>query len=429
MDALVELLIAPIYPWDALICTSTAVKDNVMRVLSAKLDYLKERFGITRAVLPQLPVIPLGVHTDDFNFSPEERALARKALGIEAETIVVLFVGRLSFHAKAHPLAMYQALEAASKAKGQSVVLIQCGWFANEAIAKAFEEGAKTACPSIRVLFLDGRNPELRRKAWACADIFCSFSDNIQETFGLTPVEAMASGLPVVVSDWDGYRDTVRDGVDGFLIPTLMPEGGLGGDLALRHALGIDTYDMYCGHTCSLVAVDIEAATKAFVTLFESKELRVKMGESGKERARTTYDWSVIMPQYESLWAELTSIRKAERKKLKAMLHPWPSRMDPFYAFLSYSTHRLTRNTRLALVDSDLSMALKRVFTLKRLAMVEFARAILPDDSEIEKVLAQASSGPKEAWELVGEIPEERKPFVFRSLVWLVKLGILRVCP
>ena len=28
----------------------------------------------------------------------------------------------------------------------------------------------------------------------------------------------MAAGLPVVVSDWDGYRDTVRDGVDGFRI-------------------------------------------------------------------------------------------------------------------------------------------------------------------------------------------------------------------
>ena len=34
------------------------------------------------------------------------------------------------------------------------------------------------------------------------------------------PVEAMASGLPVIVSDWDGYKETVRDGVDGFRIPT-----------------------------------------------------------------------------------------------------------------------------------------------------------------------------------------------------------------
>ena len=29
--------------------------------------------------------------------------------------------------------------------------------------------------------------------------------------------------MPVVVSDWDGYRDSVRDDVDGFRIPTMMP--------------------------------------------------------------------------------------------------------------------------------------------------------------------------------------------------------------
>ena len=66
-------------------------------------------------------------------------------------------------------------------------------------------------------------------------DIFCSLSDNIQETFGITPIEAMSAGLPVVVSDWDGYRDTVRDGIDGFRVPTQMPPPGYGDELALRH--------------------------------------------------------------------------------------------------------------------------------------------------------------------------------------------------
>ncbi len=136
---------------------------------------------------------------------------------------------------------------------------------------------------------LDGRSPEARETAWAAADLFCSLSDNIQETFGIVPVEAMAAGLPVVVTDWDGYKDTVRNGIDGFRIPTLTPGPGLAGDLAHRHALEIDTYDMYCGHSSSLVAVHAQKLTHAFTELFQSPHLRKRMGDAGRfARARNS---------------------------------------------------------------------------------------------------------------------------------------------
>ncbi len=141
---------------------------------------------------------------------------------------------------------------------------MECGWHANDFIAKAYAEAAALACPSVRVVTLDGRKAEDRHTAWAGADVFCALSDIIQATFGIVPIEAMAAGLPVVVSDWDGYKDTVRDGADGFRVPTVMPQASLGGDLAYRHALEMDTYDMYYGHTCSLVAVDVQATDKAF---------------------------------------------------------------------------------------------------------------------------------------------------------------------
>jgi len=41
--------------------------------------------------------------------------------------------------------------------------------------------------------------------------------------------------LAVVMSDRDGCRDTVRDGIDGLRIPTRMPLAGPGGDPAARH--------------------------------------------------------------------------------------------------------------------------------------------------------------------------------------------------
>ena len=431
MDALADLITSPVQPWDAVICTSTAVKDNVNRLLQAQVDYLQARLGASRVVLPLLPVIPLGIHTADFAFTDAQKAAARAALGVSADTLVVLFMGRLSFHAKAHPLAMYQALEAAARSSDKSVVLVECGWHANEFIEKAYADAARLACPSVRLITLDGRKAEDRQTAWAGADVFCSLSDNIQETFGIVPIEAMASGLPVVVSDWDGYKDTVRDGVDGFRVPTLMPQAGLGGDLALRHALEIDTYDMYCGHTCSLVAVDVQATAAALTRLFNSPELRRQMGEAGRKRAVEVYDWKPIIGQYEALWAKQTELRlaaKAEEDKnaVKPLTHPWPARMDPFHAFATYPTQALTPQTLLALVDTNFEVAVQRALAYRQLAMVDFAKVILPSEAEIRAVL-QTATPTGAALEWVQAIPDDRRAFVFRALVWLVKLGVLKV--
>jgi alpha-maltose-1-phosphate synthase len=423
MDAIVGLLTAPVQPWDAVICTSVAVKNNVERLLQAQVDYLQARLGVSRLVLPQLPVIPLGIHTDDFAFTDDDKATARASLGVDADTLVVLFMGRLSFHAKAHPLAMYQALETAAKASGKSVVLIECGWHANDFIAKAYADAASLACPSLRVVTLDGRKAEDRHTAWAAADVFCSLADNIQETFGITPIEAMAAGLPVVVSDWDGYKDTVRDGEDGFRVATTLPQAGLGADLAYRHALEIDTYDMYCGHTCSLVAVDVAAAADAFTRLFNSAELRQQMGAAGRQRARELYDWRHIIPQYEALWAQLAEIRLAQGQNLPALAHPWPARMDPFHAFANYPTHTLTPETLLVRVDKDVEVALKKVAAMRALAMVDFAKLVLPTEEEVRLVL---SAPEATAAERVAAISEERRPYVLRALAWLMKLGVLR---
>lgn len=426
MDSVTQLVTAPVQPWDALICTSSAVKRNVQFLLEREAEYLADRLGASGIVLAQLPVIPLGIHTEDFVFGAAERAAARQALAIADDTLVVMFMGRLSFHAKAHPLPMYLALEEAARRTGKSVVLIECGWHGNEAITQAFNQGSANLCPSVRAITLDGRKSEERAKAWGAADVFCSLSDNIQETFGISPIEAMAAGLPVVVSDWDGYKDTVRHGVDGFRVPTIMSRAGLGSDLALRHALEIDTYDMYIGHACILTAVDVEATTAAFIALFESEELRRKMGAAAQARARAFYDWAQIIPQYEGLWAELNEAR-ARASSEKTVASTWPARPDPFAAFVSYPTHVLSEDTRLTSATSDLEALSARVEAIRGLAMVNFAKRVLPSPEEVRLVLTQAVSGPSRAVELVQNIAAERKAHVFRGLGWLLKIGALRL--
>jgi alpha-maltose-1-phosphate synthase len=424
MDAITEWLTAPIQPWDAVICTSTAVRDLVRVVLEAQTCFLSERLGCTRYVLPQLPVIPLGIHSQDFVFSQEQRVQARTQVGATPDTLVVLFAGRLSFHAKAHPLAMYQALEAA--AQGRDVLLIECGWHANDFIANAYAGAAHQGCPSVRVTTLDGRQATGRSLAWSAADVFCSLSDNIQETFGLTPLEAMAAGLPVVVSDWDGYKDTVRHGIEGFRVPSRMPMAGLGTDLAQRHALNIDTYDQYCGYTSQLVAIDIEATTQAFCQLFASSELRQQMGTAGRARVQQQFDWAQIIPCYEALWASLNEERRSYPDLLPSSQSSslWPARLDPFTAFAGYPSQALTPLTQLAIARPDATTWLEQC---RSLAMVSFATSILPSEAECLGLLTCLQSGPQTAAELLVGLEARRQPIVMRGLVWLLKLGVLRV--
>src|SRR3546814_10665560 len=121
---------------------------------------------------------------------------------------------------------------------GRPLHIVQTGHFPGPAAESAYRDGAARYCPDVAAHFLDGGDPELAESSWAAADVFVSLSDNIQESFGITPVEAMAVGLPCIVSDWDGYRDTVVDGETGILVPTWVPHAGAGDGRADAYSLG-----------------------------------------------------------------------------------------------------------------------------------------------------------------------------------------------
>ena len=423
MDGIAGLLTEPLYPWDALICTSRAVRDTVRNVLEAQGDYLAARLGATRFPMVKLPVIPLGVECDQFLYSDAETAKARTELGITSDETVILFVGRLSFHAKAHPIAMYQALEKA--AVGRKITLIECGWFANDALEDAFEKTAAAVCPNIRRIVLDGRIAEERRKAWGAADIFCSLSDNLQETFGITPIEAMARGIPVVVSDWDGYRDTVRDGVDGFRIRTAMPSSGFGNNLAARHALGLDTYDQFCGLTSQFVAVDSEQTAEIMIRLSDSPALRREIGANGRARARDHFDWARIIPRYQSLWAELAEERRSapEFDIGKRQMAGWPARMDPFRSFASYASMSITGATHLLRITD---MTADKIADLRKLPSFPLLDRSLPSHPEVMAFLERI---PGDTPTSLAEIchPAEISQISVAIVAWALKIGAVRV--
>mgnify|MGYP000547621951 FL=1 len=390
MDGLVDLLNAPIMPWDALVCSTAVAKAAISKLFDLQAQYLDWRFGVKSFIAPQLPVIPFGIHTEDFEFSSGDREIAREGLKIQPNELVVLFAGRLSFHAKAHPYPMFLALEKTAQVTGQPLHLLLCGQFPNDSVKGAFLAGARKYCPTVRVQWVDGSVADAYRRAWAGSDLFVSLSDNLQETFGITPIEAMASGLPVIVSDWDGYRETVLHGETGYRIPTWMTPPDHGKALAMAYESGTVDYDRYIGLACLDVAVDIGELTRRLCELVCSREKRLELGEAGRKRAKETFDWKVVMKQYVDLWSHLEASRFEAQNEGSALFKNAPacapSRHDPYLVFSSFPTHLLSRYTKVALcveqAQIDISFSALRADPL-----FSYANDWLPSDSDVDRAL------------------------------------------
>ena len=428
MDSIANLVSSPVQPWDALVCTSDAVKKSVKELLSSQIDYLRHRLKATQFPLPQLPVIPLGTDTKKFAPpSPDEKQRVREIFGIGANEIVCLFVGRLSFHAKANPLAMYRAIEEAAIQSGKSVVLLECGWFYNSHIEDSFAEARRLLCPSVRTIFVDGLDSNSAKAAWSAADIFCSLVDNIQETFGITPVEAMAAGLPVVVSDWNGYKDTVRDGIDGFRIPTLAPSSTPTQFLHRAYAAGQIDYDAYLGLTSLQISIDHRRLVQALKLLFDSTELRLEMSEKALKRAQNVYDWASIIPQYEQLWDHLDEMRLAKQGSTlsSTISHPVPERPDPFRFFANYPTQSLGFGDSIRIVgDDEVSRLLDRYDEIIALKMFSSYLPSILARFQVEKSLTLIGSECLSV-EAIAKSLKADPSLVLRTVSFMIKIGLL----
>ncbi len=425
LDAVADMLIAPMHDWDALICPSRAIKGVVERIFDDQQAYLTARMGAPALARPQLPVIPLGINTDEFTPDEGRRQGWRKRLGIAENEVAVIYVGRLSLHAKANPLPMYMALEQAAKATGKKVRLLLVGWFANDRIADLFKRGAVELMPSVKLTLVDGTDGDARMGAWAAADIFFQLSDNIQESFGLSPVEAMAAQLPAVVSDWDGFRDTIVAGETGFLAPTIQPAGGAGDEIATRYDAGMWNYDSYLAAACQSSAVSVKAAADALTGLIQNPERRLSMGAAGRKRAQALYDWSAVIPQYLALWQELAERRKAGAAGPNSGIGAGkPGRTDPYHMFTSFPTQVLTDETVLVL---EAAAKGHDVDTWMARQSARLIGDVLLGAAEANALVAMLADGEMRMGDLIADVPAEARPIYVRTIGWMLKFAILSV--
>jgi D-inositol-3-phosphate glycosyltransferase len=171
----------------------------------------------------KITVIPCGF--DKAEFWPITRPFARRALGLRQDERILLNIGRI-----APRKGIDNAIRAASRLirhHGIMAKLLIVGGNSDlpdpaltpeigrlQALAEA--EGIAQ-----QVVFTGRRSREFLKLYYSAADLF--ITTPWYEPFGITPLEAMACGTPVLGADVGGIRFSVADGITGCLVPPNDP--------------------------------------------------------------------------------------------------------------------------------------------------------------------------------------------------------------
>ncbi len=210
--------LGPILCWDALMATraplvgtfhcysTNAVTNNVAALLGARrrLNRLHRRIAVSEAAAwtarrffgGRYVIVPNGVEMPVSAPRPEPH---------DGE-LRILFVGQ-AVERKGLPVLL-RAFEALREHIPTRLVVV----------GATEDEIAPLLLDPRGVTVLGRASDEEKARELARADVLCAPSLG-GESFGMVLTEAFAHGTPVVASDIAGYRDVVRDGVDGLLVP------------------------------------------------------------------------------------------------------------------------------------------------------------------------------------------------------------------
>ena len=234
----------------------------------------------------------------------------------------------------------------------------------------------------------------------------------------------MASGLPVLVSDWNGYRSTVRDNIDGFRVKTYSLGEGLGTDIAYRHMMDFINYDNYIGMSVQRVAIDVSDCIQKLSILIKDKDKRLKFGNEGKRRVKEVFDWPIILKQYRELSDELDQIRISESKNFKEFCSPsLPSdNLDPFYIFSSYPSEVLNKTDIFYRTDDINAVSIKKLLDY---VSVSYASYYIPKEEDLVLVYSSFKNNNGLSLEEILNKTNLDDNMASKALIWLLKYGYI----
>ncbi len=196
-----------------------------------------------------------GVDTERFRPRPKNKALLKNHR--LQNKVVILFVGNLQPFKGLHIL-----IDAVSRTKDKNMVLLVVG---GGYAQHTYERQAKELEVEDRVIFAGSKSPDNDLPYYYNLADFLVLPSTHSESFGLVVLEAMASGIPAIVSSLPGPSQLIENGTDGLIVRV--------------------------GH--------VEDLKDKIQSLARQKDLRDSMGAAARKKVANTYTWEKIGEQLE----------------------------------------------------------------------------------------------------------------------------------
>jgi phosphatidylinositol alpha-mannosyltransferase len=240
--------VAPLLSWDAMCClrdvplvgtfhsfSENALTNGIAGLVGARrrMNRLHARIAVSEAAAwtaerffgGRYRIVPNGVHLEVPSMEAMDPMAGTGAAGHDDTNAIkkeevglrILFIGQ-AVERKGLPVLL-RAFEALREHVPATLTLVGAG--PGDVAPLLLDDRGVRALGKV--------SEERKREELARAEVLCASSLG-GESFGMVLTEAFAAGTPVVASDIAGYRDVVREGRDGLLVPR-------GDALALAEAL------------------------------------------------------------------------------------------------------------------------------------------------------------------------------------------------
>jgi glycosyltransferase involved in cell wall biosynthesis len=243
---------------------------KVSRILPVS-DFLAEKCRIVYPVGPEkIETLHNGILPGNWKTAPELREKTRRELGWTGDEIVLGMISRIT-PKKGH-LDLIRLAPKLLEREPKLRFLIVGGWYPHDKrlFIQCFDEIKREGLGPY--FFWSGpRGVADVRPYLAASDIFLSLA--YEESFGLSVIEGMAAGLPVIGPQAGAIPEIIDDGKEGFLVPLADFAGGTG-----------------------------EKLTSAVTKLAGNANFLKQMGEAGQRKVAEKFALPLILKKLEKVY-------------------------------------------------------------------------------------------------------------------------------